>query len=86
MLDVHGGGGTASPDWLVYPSHGFDKLADWDLTYDIFNDFTIKTHRWLKSKSDSQGIDSDRYHRLVRIEVTHTFRESQAVRLLGNNF
>lgn len=47
QLRGHSFGGHASPSWFVYPIHGYDKLADWEIISATFIGCLQHLRRWL---------------------------------------
>ena len=51
-----GGARMASPSWMVYSYHGYDKKADWDSVSKILNTMLSDTEKWLQESGQSNKI------------------------------
>ena len=83
-LDSHGGMGPASPSWLVYTFHGYDKHADWTVISRIFNACTINLLNWLvrnKFIRDADEKAKSEFWDFVKYEIAITF-ESEHRKIL----
>jgi hypothetical protein len=54
-LYAHGGGGMASPSWLVYTRYGYDQLMDWSTGQSVADEIVKATVEFIReAEGDNQ--------------------------------
>lgn len=75
-LREHSLGIHAHSVWFVDEKHGFDKVADWELTSRIFLDCVTHLQRWLQERGE---LETAEFKDLIEMEVRSGFSKDQAV-------
>jgi len=74
-LREHSLGIHAHAVWFVDQSHGFDKMADWELTSRIFRDCVNHLQKWLQERGEMETAE---FKNLIEMEIRTGFSKDQA--------
>jgi hypothetical protein len=80
-LHAHSGGGMASPSWLGYSHHGFNKKIDWDNVSEILDVLLLSTEKWFEDNMMHDKLSS--FHESLILSINTEFEENTKERLMS---
>jgi hypothetical protein len=81
-LRQHSFGGHASPSWLIYSRHDYDKEADWELVSNTFYNCVSHLRQWLQLKLDNPVPELEKK---IENEITSEFETEHQSKFIVPN-